>query len=226
VLIREIKTGDQVQIIYKGSATQGPYMTRVEMVESDKTILIHTPTDKGRRIQLVERNVYGLCFISDGAQVHFDGKFMENQKIDGFHMLRFFLINEGEKVQRRNSFRFICSLPVTFNIIADNGEQSTRAEGTVRDLSSGGIKMTTGVNIKTGSLLRIDLFLDDDYVMAFGHVLMAKHVPENLKHPHQYGIRFEAMPESDEERIVRFVYNEQRKLLKRPQRSLYKTKGR
>ena len=82
--------------------------------------------------------------------------------------------------------------------------------------------MMTTINIKHGSLLRIDLFLDDDYVMVFGQVLMAKHTPENIKYPYQYGIKFEVLPESDEERIVRYVYNEQRKLLKRPQKTLYK----
>jgi c-di-GMP-binding flagellar brake protein YcgR len=170
---------------------------------------------------LVERNVYGLCFISDGAQVNFDGRFMAHEKIDGFDILRFFLINDGEKVQRRTAFRFTCSIPVTFNVVADNGEQSPRTEGIVRDLSSGGIKMNTTIPIASGSLLRVDLFLDDDYVMAFGLVLMVKHTPENKKLPYQYGIRFEVLPESDEERIVRYVYNEQRKLLKRPQKTLY-----
>jgi c-di-GMP-binding flagellar brake protein YcgR len=201
-------------------------MTRVEVVESDKTILVHAPTDKGKRIKFVERNVYGLRFFSDGAQVNFDAKFMNEEKIDGFLILRFFMMGDGEKVQRRNAFRFTCSIPITFNIVADNGEQSPRAEAVVRDLSSGGIKMNTTVNIKQGSLLRIDLFLDDDYVMAFGQVLMVKHVPENIKYPYQYGIKFEVMPESDEERIVRYVYNEQRKLIKRPRKGLYKTKGR
>jgi c-di-GMP-binding flagellar brake protein YcgR len=226
VLLKEIKTGTQVQISYTGKVgiTQGPFMTRVEVVESDKTILIHAPLDKGRRIKFVERNVYKLCFISDGSQIVFSGKFMEGVKVDGFEMLRFFMVNEGEKVQRRNAFRFTCSLPVTFNVVSDNGEQGPKTQGVVRDLSSGGIKMVTNINIHHGSLLRIDLFLDDDYVMAFGQVLMAKHTPENIKYPYQYGIRFEVMPESDEERIVRFVYNEQRKLLKRPQRGLYKSK--
>jgi len=191
-------------------------------VESDKTILIHAPLDKGQRIRLVERNVYGLRFISGEAQVNFDAKFMQREKIEGFEMLRFFLITDGEKVQRRNSFRFVCSIPITFNLVEDNGEQSKRTEGLVRDLSSGGIKMITTMNIPSGSLLRIDLFLDDDYVMVFGHVLMAKHVPENVKYPYQYGIKFEVLPESDEERIVRYVYNEQRKLLKRPQKTLFK----
>ncbi|MCL2605027.1 MAG: flagellar brake protein [Defluviitaleaceae bacterium] len=222
MLIKDIKTGDQVQIVYKGSATQGPYLTRVEVVESDKTILIHAPLDKGKRIRLVERNVYGLRFISGEAQVNFDAKFMEHERVEGFEMLRFFLVSDGEKVQRRNAFRFICSIPVTFNVVADSGEQSTRTEGVVRDLSSGGIKMITTISIPQGSLLRIDLFLDDDYVMAFGHVLMTKHTPENVKYPYQYGIRFEVLPESDEERIVRYVYNEQRKLLKRPQKTLFR----
>jgi c-di-GMP-binding flagellar brake protein YcgR len=225
VLLKDIKPGTQAQISYIGAAaaTTGPFITRVEVVESERTILLHEPFDKGRRIKFVERNTYKLCFICDGAQVNFEAKFMELVKIDGFHLLRFFMVTDGEKVQRRNSFRFTCSLLITFNIVYDNGDQGTKTEGLVRDLSSGGIKMLTKLNVPENALLRIDLFLDDDYVMAFGQVRMKRHVPENVKYPYTYGISFEAMPESEEERIVRYVYNEQRKLLKKPQRALYKT---
>jgi len=147
---------------------------------------------------------------------------MEAVRVDKFPMLRFFMITDGEKVQRRNSFRFTCSLQITFNIVYDDGEQSAKTEGLVRDLSSGGIKMVTLLNVPENALLRIDLFLDDDYVMAFGQVRMKRFSPDNPKYPYTYGISFEALPESEEERIVRYVYNEQRKLLKKPQRALYK----
>jgi c-di-GMP-binding flagellar brake protein YcgR len=192
-------------------------------MQNDKTLLVLTPLDKGRRINFNTTVVYKLSFMSGEAQIVFDSRFIEHVRIEGFEMLRFQITNDGEKIQRRNAFRFTCSLPVTFNVVLDNGEQSPLTEGLVKDLSSGGIKMNTTVNIPKNALLRIDLTLDDDYVMAFGQVLMIKHTPDNAKYPYQYGIRFEVMPESDEERIVRYVYNEQRKLLKRPQRSLYKT---
>lgn len=224
MFLKDIKTGTQVQLSRKGADPQiKPYMTRVEVVEDNNTILIHAPLEKGARVKLVERNLYKLCFISEGAQINFEGKLMEAVKIDGFHMLRFSIDAPGEKIQRRNAFRFACTLPFTFNVIADDGRQSPRIEGVIRDLSSGGIKIVTKANIPDNVLLRIDLNLDEEYIMAFGQIRMKKHVPDNIKYPYTYGISFELLPEADEERIVRYVYNEQRKLLKRPQKSLYKS---
>ncbi|MCL2189918.1 MAG: PilZ domain-containing protein [Defluviitaleaceae bacterium] len=222
--LKDLKSGTLVLISHNDEANAKVYKTRLEVVEGEQTILMEAPMERRNLVRFVPRDIYKLSFQIDTIHVNFEGKYMETVKIDGIHMLRFFVLSTGgERVQRRKAYRFICSLPVSFNVVADNGEQSPRTDGIVRDLSSGGIRMATTIKIPDNALLRIDLFLDDDYVMAFGIVRSRRHTPENVKTPYNYGISFEAMPETEAERIVKFVYNEQRKLLKRPQQSLYKS---
>jgi len=221
-VLNDVKRGDAVQISKPDGTAQDQYTVRMEAVENPETVLLHAPKIEGRTVKLPTKQSYKLCFLLDGSMLLYDASLRENLNLGGYDMMRFLLTNEGEKVQRRNAFRFACTLPFTFNKVHDDGEQSPLTEGVIRDLSGGGIKFVTTLKIEMGALLRIDLNLDDDYVMAFGLVVMHRHIPDNVKYPHTYGIRFEVMSVSDEERIVRFIYSEQRKLLKRPQQTLYK----
>lgn len=227
MLINDIKTGMQAKIAYKGEAakTAGPYTTRVETVENNRYVIVHEPLDKGKRIRFVGHNIYELSFMVGSAQLKFDGRYMATVKIDNFFMLRFELIGSGEKVQRRNSYRFVCSIPFVFNTIAENGSQSECIDGIIHDLSGGGIKMVCKEDLPENSLLRMDIILGEEKLMSFGQVRMKRQSPENVRYPFTYGISFELMPEKEEELIVRYIYNEQRKLLSRPQRSLYKLRG-
>ena len=222
-MLHEVKRGDAVQISKPNGTAQDQHTVRMEAVENPTTVLLHSPKADGRTVVLPSKQMYKLCFLLDGSMLLYNGSLRENVNIGGYDMMRFELTDEGEKVQRRNAFRFACSVPFAFNVVNINGEQDPLTEGVIRDLSSGGIKFITTAKFEMGSLLRIDLNLNDDYVMAFGIVVMHRHKPDNIKYPHTYGIRFEVMPVSDEERIVRYIYNEQRKLLKRPQKGLYRT---
>ena len=223
MLINEVKLGTQVQIAQKGVGAEAKplYTSRVETVENGQSVLIHTPAEKGRRVRLVERTPYELIFITGSWQINFNAKFVEEVRVERFYMLRFTLVGEGVKTQRRNAFRFACNIEFAFNIMHGNGEQSDLLNGVIRDLSSGGIKITTPANIPENALLRIDLPLGETVMMCFGVVRMKRHTPENISNPYTYGISFEVMSEREEERIVKFVYDEQRKLLRRPQRALY-----
>lgn len=225
MLINEIKTGMQAQIMFRSTAgkMQGPYNTRVEMVDEDNTLLLHAPMEKGRRIRFTDQNVYRLYFILANSQINFETRLVGETRVEHFDMLRFEIVGDGEKIQRRRTFRFACTMPIQFNIVYDNGEQSEIKKGVVRDLSGGGIKMTSKESIPENALLRFDMHLDGEYIMAFGLIKLKRHTPENSRYPYTYGISFEGMPEKDEEYIVRYVYNEQRKLLRKPQSGLYTT---
>ena len=220
MLVKEIRTGMQVQVSQRSGNNSSTYTTRVELVKNDEFVLIQTPTDKGQLVHFVERSKYKLVFLSGSSQYSFESIFLSETQVEGFHMLWFMLTNDGERIQRRDAFRFICDLPATTRIMHENGEQGDPIEGIIRDLSGGGIKYISKENIPEDALLRIDLHLDDSFIMAFGFIKMKKYNPDGVRYPFAYGISFEAMSERDQERIMRFVYNEQSKMLRKTQRSL------
>jgi c-di-GMP-binding flagellar brake protein YcgR len=222
LLKQEVKTGMQVLVTRNQASpnNQDPYVTRVETVENDYNVLIHEPYAKGSRVQFERSGTYRLCFVSGGSQIIFNACFLENTRVERFNMARFKVVTPGEKVQRRGAYRFPCVIPVTFNIVEESGEQSELIKGEIRDLSAGGIKIVAKTFVPENALLRIDLQLNETCIMTFGVVRMSRQEPKALAYPYTYGIAFEAMLEKDEELIIRYIYNEQRKVVRRAMRRI------
>jgi c-di-GMP-binding flagellar brake protein YcgR len=217
MLAENIKTGTRVEITPKRRLpNEKPHLSMVETVVNDKKVMIHAPAFRGEPIRLPKNENYVLRFLTENAVFRFDALLQEYVNVDGFEVILFQISGEGDKIQRRGLFRFTCAIPVTFTVVSENGDQSETQEGMIRDLSGGGMKMLSRLNMQEKSLIRVMLQLEDDYIMAFGEVLAKSDVPDSI-YEFQYGVKFAVMPEADQEKIIRFLYNEQRKLRMRTQ---------
>ena len=216
MFFEQLRSGTRVQIQQPSDGPTEGYMCKIEVMLPDrKEVLVHAPISRGRLVKL-ERGVdYALRLLAENAIYRFKAKLVAYGDLDGFDIVRFSLVGEGEKVQRRSAFRFNCSLRVTFTIIYSSGQQSESHEGLITDLSAGGAKMYADANAHMGYLLNISLQLGDDLVVAFGDVRTRKDISRDSKFAYQYGIRFSMMPETDQEKIIRYMYKMQREELKK-----------
>ena len=216
MFIDQLKSGSRVQIQQPGDSHTGGIMCKVEiLLPENLEVLIHAPVERGRPVRLSESETYFLRLLTDNAIYRYKVKLMAYDDVDGFDVVRFKLEDGGEKVQRRSAFRFNCALRVTYSVIYSNGQQSDREEGLIVDLSAGGAKIFSDKNLHTGYLLNISLQLSDDLVVAFGDVRTKRELPRESRFAYQYGVRFAMMPESDQEKIIRYMYKMQREELKK-----------
>ena len=216
MFIDQIKSGLRVQIQQPGDGPNDGYMCKVEVALPEaKEILVHAPVSRGRLVDLPKGVRYSLRLLTDNAIFKYNAAMLGYTDVDGFDVVKFHIIDGGEKVQRREAFRFNCALPVTYSIIFSSGEQSDWEEGLVRDLSAGGVKMYSQKKLQLQDLLNISLQLGEDLVVAFGDVRTKRELGKDSKFAYQYGVRFAMMPESDKERIIRYMYKEQREQLKK-----------
>jgi c-di-GMP-binding flagellar brake protein YcgR len=87
-------------------------------------------------------------------------------------------------------------------------------DGIIRDLGGGGMKMMSAQNVAEKSLIRVMLQLNNEYIMVFGEVLHRVRGSDAIL-PYQYGVKFAGMSKADQEKIIQFLYAEQRKALQR-----------
>jgi c-di-GMP-binding flagellar brake protein YcgR len=186
-----------------------------ECLMRTREIVIHAPMEAGRLVKYRTGGNFFLRLLSENAIYRYRATFVSYGTVDGFDVVRFKLEDEGEKMQRRDSFRFNCSLPCTYAIIHSSGQQSEREEGLVVDISAGGTKIYTDKTLQKGYLLNIGITLGNATLVAFGDVRTKKELPPDSRYAYQYGIRFAMMPESDKERIVRHMHKLQREELKK-----------
>jgi c-di-GMP-binding flagellar brake protein YcgR len=208
--------GDRVEItqlsIRHGERT---YNSKVEAILGTDVALIYAPMEKGRALRLSDKDGYSLLFISERGVFRFRAKISSYVEVDKFQVIRFLLTDKGERSQRREFFRFNCSIGTKFSLInKEDGEESSKEmeDGIIRDLGGGGMKLMSAYNMKENIVIRLMLQLDEAHIMILGEVV---HKKQNAKAmlPYQYGVKFMALSKADQEKIIQYLYNEQRKSL-------------
>ena len=213
----QMKSGARVQIQNLGAknANEG-HICKVEVVLFDsKEVLIHAPMQDGRVVELPKGERYVLRLLSDQSVYRFHAILISYLKEDGFDVFKFRVTDGGEKVQRRDAFRYNCSINVTFAMVSNSGQMSAAEPGLVIDLSAGGVKLNSNKSMQERDFMNITMQLGDDLMVAFGEVCSRKDIPDNDKYKYQYGIKFAMMDAKDQERIVRYIYKSQRDELKK-----------
>ena len=136
--------------------------------------------------------------------------------IDDIALLDLRVTEKPEKIQRRQYYRFDCRVPVGFNSpSADEPGKYEKINGHTIDLSGGGLsaitdKMLTADSVITGSLLL------DDYELEFkGKVNRCRREIINEELNYISSISFIDIEYKEREKIVGFIFNQQRELLRK-----------
>ena len=214
------KSGDRVEIstpqVQEGESKT--FISQIHEVESDTTLLLYTPIHRGRLVAL-ERADYALLFLFDDNLVKFEASASERLKLDGFNLLRFRLRDEGVKVQRRQFYRFECVLPMKFALVSQKAKASDTPpmmDAVVRDLSGGGMRFVSNESLDPGDNIKCILILGREYIFVVGNVLRRDDIGgENMPYDHEYRLIFAGILPDEQEKIVRYIFQEQRKYLQR-----------
>ena len=214
--IDHLINGAKVYLHKRGDTASSGVLTRVELSIPEKhEVYVYAPKVNGHPVELHEDEQYYLRLVTESSIFRFRVKYLSHGDIDGFDVSRFKLLDGGEKTQRREAYRFNLNSMVIFSVVYTDGNQSEKITGLVADLSAGGAKIYSDRKVSKGEFLNIDLKLDDDQIITFGDVRTAIDLPPKSKYAYQYGVRFAMMAESDQEKIIRFMYKKQREDLKK-----------
>ena len=209
-----LKSGERVYLHKWGDNDSRGMLSRVELhCPVKKEVQIYAPQVNGRPARLTDETYYDLRMFGEVAEYRFKVKFLAHDEVDGFAVSRFKLMNEGEKSLRRDSYRLNLDEMIMFSIVQDDGHQSNKEEGKLVDLSVGGVKIYTNLELSKGDLLNLSLQLDNDLIIAFGDIKFAQPAPppvirkkDQPRYDYQYGLSFVMLTDSDEEKIIQFVY--------------------
>lgn len=204
--LKYMNHGTRVEV--RGHGGDTPYITTVYELLDNGCVHLDISRLGGEETKLPVNKPYTLRFFSERGVYKFPAVLRGYTEKGSFEYLLFQTSTDGEKIQRRNSFRLNCGEEIEFTIADSDDPPQT---GLIRDISGGGIRLLTKNALDKSKLIRIPLFMISEEFWTYGAILLAAETSEQAKYFWQYGIEFIGMTERDTEKIVQYVHSEQRK---------------
>lgn len=203
-----LKVGLKMQI-RPAYSDQDWYTTKVEDL-TDTMVTIGAPLKGGEVVPISVGTTVDCQFPRDDAFYVFQAEVIQRR----FQPLPLLVLRRPDSVQRfqrRQMFRLPAVLPVQYAVAG------AAQKGSTVDISGGGFCLSAPQPLEVGTELEAQLSFPDGYVLkAKGRVVKATQVDgERGEKRYLHGIEFLGLPGSLQERIVAFIFAEQRERRRR-----------
>ena len=217
----ELNLGDKLEIeIYSsnGERTSLILASQYERLLPDGSMDILAPI-KGGRFFPVNRGVeMGVIYEKSGELYKFKAEVIKRWMSSNIHFLRIIPKSAPEHLQRRFFFRFECILDIKYRLFekkdtkeADKGEYK---KSMTKDISGGGLCIRIEEEPKCGWYL--EGILDVGSVVRFiGKIIRVTHIRDKRRFLYEAGIEFIDISELEREKVISFIFDSQRKMLKK-----------
>lgn len=212
-----ITLGDKIELTKKIEMVEAEtFYSMVYEIVDDKHMLIQAPIEAGKIIPLELDVIYYACIYTNRGLFRGEVEVTNRLKDDNLHYLELTLITPMKKYQRRQYYRMNCIL--SFKYQDDEVEEGNWDTGTLLDISGGGIRFSTSSAMKLNQKIRCHLELRlNDYTIEVdteGVILQSKPVEPDKIH-FQNRILFEELSLEDREKIIKFIFEEERRRRKK-----------
>jgi c-di-GMP-binding flagellar brake protein YcgR len=204
------------------------YVSQLLDIIDEKNIIAAYPIHESR-----------LLFIPNGAKVEvviiqkkhglfsFIGTVVSKSNKDNVASMQIQIETEIIKIQRREFFRLTCFLDVRYRILSDPSQENNPESGSSKtsqefmkamtsDLSGSGVCIITDTALPEGSLIELEIKLDDvTTVKAAGNIIRSYRDENQRKTKFKNGIHFVGLSKADRDQIIKYLFNLQRELLKK-----------
>lgn len=137
-------------------------------------------------------------------------------------LLRLKMISDVNKIQRRDFYRLKLMRDIEArkllleNVLENNPEKKFGDvfKCYMHDISAGGVLISTKEDLQEGDTLEIRIDLNGIELVAYG-IIVRRTLTVSPRAPYSYGVKFDKMSEFDKNKLSRFIFEEQRKLIKK-----------
>lgn len=192
-------------------------VSQFEAVLPDDTMEILSPILEGRVFPVRRGTRMDVIYQKDGEVYRFASEAIERKLEGNVHYLRIRPLTEEEKIQRRYFYRFSCVRDIEYRMYADPKEKEESGafrKGLTKDISGGGICFWSDIKPEIGWYVEGRLYLNRE-IPFVGRVIRVIDIREQGRYNYEIGVEYTDITNMNRERVIGFIYEEQRKLLKK-----------
>lgn len=225
--VSELEIGTKLELeVFREDGTKAEplLVSEFEWFAGSSEAVIATPIFEGSVIPLHSGTLLNVYFIkrreNDIQLYKFESRVVGRETSDNLHLLRIEISGGIEKVQRRNYYRLNCSLQAQYRIVDylnDMYNENIPFKKTItNNISGGGVSLMLEDRIEVGKLIECEVFTGQEKkVRFFGKVIRYDRTELDGRFRYEAGVAYIRIQDNDREAVVRFIFDEQRKLRKK-----------
>ena len=228
--------GDRIELMHIKSAigrkvSDKKYGSQLLDFDGDRTAKIAMPISEGKVIPLEIDDDYNLCFFTNSGLYQCTAQIKKRYTENRMYVMDVIFLTPLKKFQRRKFYRLDCLFPIRYRIVPkeqfekkneaeqDNeNEEILWEEGTISDLSGGGIRFHGNVECKKEDLVEIvlPLSLQSGIVplSLYMKVVSCVHF-EGSRVAYETRGEFLNINEKERETVIKYVFEEQRRRMRK-----------
>ncbi len=238
MISKYVGAGDKVELVMvehvpgaSEEASKRVYVSQINEIMSEDQLEILMPMEKTKLILLPVDAEYDMYIYSKNGLYQCFVRVVDRYKSNNMYLLVVELTSNLRKNQRREYYRFSCALEMNSRTLeAEEIEALERQKpytlvsglplkrSVIVDISGGGIRFVSDQKYEVGSMIYCSYHLifngNRKLYEITGKVLEAKSV-ENRKDIYEHRVQYVNMPEDIREEIIRYIFQEERKNMKK-----------
>lgn len=209
-----LNIGDNIEIeIEKGSSFL-KMKSDIVKVLNDSIISISTPIYKGTIYPISVGSNVTIVFNKDSkGKFYFIGEIIDRKKKGNLTVLFVKKYSDIRHFQRRDFYRLSILLNINLEII-ENGVTVKTVPAISKDISGGGLRIITKEKIQKHTAVKCIIYIDDEAIEALGKIVRCDPMPDSIL-KYDVGVSFTAIDEKNRSKIISFVFDSQRKIIKK-----------
>lgn len=209
-MIKEVVIGDNVSI----EICENEWIATKVLDIRDDVLIVNKLKHPDSKKRMSKNKRYNAVATQKKNFLEFEVKYISDEMLDDLQVSSIELVSEVMIYQRRNNFRLSTNLEFNIDVLDDNNNIAEKIKGTTIDLSEFGALVCVNTRIETDSRVRCE-FKINEYNVSREGIVLRWYQKENIKDRYFTAINFLDEDETNLKHIRRFLFETQRKQIKR-----------
>lgn len=198
-----------INLIYKKKNGENEeYASRVISLDSEIELMVENPSKEGKEVRFLNGTKLDVVFQVENHGLHsFETEIVAKVR-EKINLLKLRRLGEVKKLQRRNFYRVKSELDV---IVRRSGDVIFE-ETIILDISGGGLKFLSRQDFKLGDIVELNITLLGEDLDLEAKVVKVDKIGFGKS---EVSVEFYDLYEDDQNVIVKYVFEKQRREIKR-----------
>jgi c-di-GMP-binding flagellar brake protein YcgR len=192
------------------------YISQLLEHGKNNTLIISTPIHEARLVYVPMDGLIRLFFLyQDLGLVTFTAKVTYKGTRGNISIIGIVPVSDFEKIQRRKYYRLDCLLKAEYTFLDEDGGTSEEIwkNAVCKNISASGACFVIEEQFPRGKVIKCRITLNDTTGIAAIAVVLRIEKLENSTRRFEHGLYFKEISESDQNKLIKFIFEQQRLLL-------------